>query len=111
MPRNPNQPAPANAASARVTPPATSTVPSQSAFRASEGNGKKNHYKLRPDARVKLLAGFTYLLARRDEHFGNSRLIRNTFEMAIRRLANRLAKAAELDRKMLTTLEHADIAI
>lgn len=72
---------------------------------------EKNHYTLPPATRVKLLAGFSYLLARRDEHFGNGRLVRNTFELAIRRLANRLAKVTQLDRKLLTTLEHADISM
>ena len=69
----------------------------------------KNHYKLRPLTRVKLLVGLDYLFERRDRHFGNGRLSRNVFEHAIRRMANRIANIPELSVEQLTMLEPDDI--
>ena len=71
----------------------------------------KNHYVLPAETRVKLIAGFDHLRLARDEKFGNGRLARNVFEMAIRRLANRVADIAPLTRELLTFLEPADIAM
>jgi AAA+ superfamily predicted ATPase len=68
-----------------------------------------NRYILPAATRVKLLLGFHYLLTHRDENFGNGRLVRNVFEQAISRLANRIATVAPLTREILTTLEPADI--
>jgi SpoVK/Ycf46/Vps4 family AAA+-type ATPase len=69
----------------------------------------KNRYELPVMTRVKLLLGFEYLLARRDEHFGNGRLARNIFEQAIGRLANRITSIVPLTRELLVTLEADDI--
>lgn len=68
-----------------------------------------NHYELPKLARVKLLLGLRWLYDRRDRHFGNGRLVRNLFEQAIRRLANRIANIAELTREHLTQFEAQDI--
>lgn len=70
-----------------------------------------NDYKLPVGTRLRLLAGFQYLLDRRDETFGNGRLARNVFETAIRRLANRVADIAPLTAELLTTLAPADIVM
>jgi hypothetical protein len=70
---------------------------------------KKNRYTISLLARVKLLLGFQHLLAHRDEHFGNGRLVRNCFERAIGRLADRIAGVAPLTREILTTLQPDDI--
>jgi AAA+ superfamily predicted ATPase/tellurite resistance protein len=70
-----------------------------------------NHYSLPAAARLRLLVGFQYLLDRRDEKFGNGRLVRNVFETAIRRLANRIADVAPLTAKLLTHIEPADIVL
>ncbi len=48
-------------------------------------------------------------MQRRDEHFGNGRLVRNLFENAIRQLANRIVAVAPLTRELLTTFESDDI--
>jgi hypothetical protein len=45
----------------------------------------------------------------RDEHFGNGRLVRNIFEDAIRRLANRVADVTPITTELLTRLHPADI--
>ena len=60
-------------------------------------------------ARAKLLLGFHWLYGCRDEHFGNGRLVRNTFENSVRRLANRVASIAPVTRELLTVLTTDDI--
>jgi len=69
----------------------------------------KNHYKLRPFTRAKVIVGLDYLYRRRDHHFGNGRTSRNLFEHAIRRMANRIAEIADLSVEQLTMLEADDI--
>ena len=68
-----------------------------------------NHYELPAATRAKLWIGFDYLVAHRDDHFGNGRLARNHFENAIRRLANRVSTISPLTRELLTTLEPIDV--
>lgn len=68
-----------------------------------------NQYVILPAARGKLLLGFDWLYARRDEHFGNGRLVRNTFENSVRQLANRIAGVAPITRDLLTRLTAEDI--
>lgn len=68
----------------------------------------RNHYVAPPDVLRKLLLAFQWLYETRDEHFGNGRLVRNTFETAIRRLANRIAGIAPVTRELLTLLSSED---
>jgi len=70
---------------------------------------KKNRYELRSLARAKVIVGLDYLYQRRGRHFGNGRTSRNTFEHAIRCMANRIADIADLSIEQLTTLEPEDI--
>jgi SpoVK/Ycf46/Vps4 family AAA+-type ATPase len=69
----------------------------------------KNLYEVPGETQVKLLLGFKHLFDRRDEHFGNGRMVRNTFERAIRQLANRIAGIAPLTKELLTQLKSEDI--
>lgn len=69
----------------------------------------KNHYDLKPLARAKVIVGLDYLYQRRGRHFGNGRTSRNTFEHAIRRMANRIAEIPDLSVEQLTVLEPEDI--
>ncbi len=69
----------------------------------------KNHYKLAALTRAKLMLGLTELHRIRDHHFGNGRAVRNLFEQAIRRLANRIVNIRELSQEQLMLLEHEDI--
>jgi hypothetical protein len=71
----------------------------------------KAEYQLPTDSRRRVLGGFDYLYRGRDRHFGNGRAARNSFERSVRRLANRLATATEIDRDLLTTLEPIDIEV
>lgn len=70
-----------------------------------------NQYRIPAEVRGKLLCGLTWTYQRRDEHFGNGRLIRNVFEDAIRRLANRIADQSPLTRELLTNLHADDIQL
>jgi len=70
---------------------------------------EKNHYELKPATRAKLIVGLTELHRRRDRHFGNGRAVRNLFEHAIRRLANRLADIPKIEPRQLMLLEAEDI--
>jgi hypothetical protein len=68
-----------------------------------------NQYELPGQTRSRLLAGFYWLHKRRDEHFGNGRLARNTFEDSIRQLANRIVGMTPVTQELLTVLEPVDI--
>ena len=57
------------------------------------------------------LAGASWLYKNRNEHFGNGRLVRNVFEDAIRRMANRIADVAPVTKKLLTRLEPEDFLL
>jgi SpoVK/Ycf46/Vps4 family AAA+-type ATPase len=72
---------------------------------------EKNHYTFGEGVRAKLMLGLTELHARRDKHFGNGRAVRNLFEQAIRRMANRIAEIRELSSDALMRLEADDIAL
>jgi hypothetical protein len=69
----------------------------------------KNQYRLNAGARARLMLGLTELHRRRDRHFGNGRAVRNLFEHAIRRMANRIAEIAKLSPDQLVLLEEADV--
>ena len=69
----------------------------------------KNHYRLAEGTRAKLMLGLAELHRRRDRHFGNGRAVRNLFEHAIRRMANRIAGIRELSAEQLMLLEADDV--
>ncbi len=70
---------------------------------------RQNHYELTPAVRTRLILGFEQLHASRDERFGNGRAVRNTFEGAIRRLANRVADIVPITTELLTRLDPSDL--
>ena len=69
----------------------------------------KNHYKLAEGTRPKIMRGLAQLHCDRDRRFGNGRTVRNLFEHAIRRMANRIADIREITSDQLMLLETADI--
>ncbi|HRE02633.1 MAG TPA: AAA family ATPase [Ilumatobacteraceae bacterium] len=69
--------------------------------------GAKNHYALTDEARDKLYA--ILAATSRDRGFGNARLVRNLFEDAVGRQAQRLAVLDEPTDEHLTTLVAADL--
>ncbi|MBQ3314446.1 MAG: AAA family ATPase, partial [Kiritimatiellae bacterium] len=72
---------------------------------------KKNDFTLAPDLEAGLDAAIAKLTARRDRTFGNARFVRQLFEDATCRQANRLAEEGSLDADALKTLVLADLAV
>jgi SpoVK/Ycf46/Vps4 family AAA+-type ATPase len=70
---------------------------------------QKNQYQLAAAVRARTIVGLTCLHARRDRNFGNGRTVRNLFEDAIRRQANRIAAISELTVEQLAALEPVDL--
>ena len=59
---------------------------------------------------ARLILGLSELHRRRDRTFGNGRAVRNLFEQAVRRMANRIANIAELSAEKLMLLKGSDLA-
>ena len=72
---------------------------------------KQNQYQLESTTRHRLLIAFHHLYANRDRHFGNGRLVRNTFEDTVRRLADRIADVSVLTENLLTNLTTDDVCV
>jgi SpoVK/Ycf46/Vps4 family AAA+-type ATPase len=70
---------------------------------------KDNHFHPTEDTNEKLKILLTELYEQRDRTFGNARLVRNLFEKAIERQANRLAVINTLTDEILTTILPEDI--
>ena len=70
---------------------------------------EKNHYRVQPLGRAKLLLDFQWQYENRDRHFGNGRMVRNVFESSVRRLANRVVQVTEITEQLLTEFEAEDI--
>jgi len=72
---------------------------------------KKNQFRLAPDLDAGLDDAIAKLTRRRDRTFGNARFVRQLFEDATGRQANRLAEAGTLSGEALSTLELADLGL
>jgi AAA+ superfamily predicted ATPase len=70
---------------------------------------RKHSLSITPDLREKILHHFTFLHRARDDHFGNARLVRNTFEGVINAQASRLANTVAFDAATLSKLETQDL--
>ena len=70
---------------------------------------RKSDFTLTTEAEEALLVVFRLLAASRDETFGNARLARNIFEATISKQANRIVSLAEVDERVLSTIEAVDI--
>ena len=71
----------------------------------------KNQYSLTPEADVALEKLLADAVKRRDRQFGNGRFVRNLFEKALERQAQRLAATDDLSQEALATLEAGDIQL
>ena len=69
----------------------------------------KSHFNLHQPTHDKLLSLFSVLYDTRDDTFGNGRLARNLFEVAINNQANRIVSIADINEEVLTTIEEVDI--
>ena len=70
---------------------------------------KKNQYKLTKDTAQKLHDKLSEIVAKKDEHFGNGRTVRNLFENALQRMASRVVDSSKLTEDLLTVLQPSDI--
>jgi predicted Zn finger-like uncharacterized protein len=70
---------------------------------------EKYHYTCDGPVRARLLVGLEWLYQRRDQHFGNGRLVRNLFEAALRHLANRIVELQQVDREVLSQFTTDDL--
>lgn len=71
---------------------------------------KKNGYALSPAAETKAAETFQALYDHRDENFGNAREVRNTFEDAVARQANRVAGLAKPSKEDLMAILPEDLS-
>jgi hypothetical protein len=66
-------------------------------------------YEITEDALSEVNSLLEELWSKRDEHFGNGRLVRNVFERLKQEHANRLAESAEPTPEELLTIEIPDV--
>lgn len=71
---------------------------------------KKNGYKLSEKAQETAKSMFRDLYENRDADFANGRTVRNLFEKAVVRQANRLVKLDTLSNEQLETIEASDLS-
>ena len=70
---------------------------------------EEHRYVLLPDAAIRVLRGLVSLHQKRDEHFGNARLVRNAFERTIRRMATRIVPLVPITHDLLTQIHAVDV--
>lgn len=70
----------------------------------------EHQYVLPAEAELIALRGLIDQHARRDEHFGNGRTVRNAFEFAIRKMAIRIASLTPITHELLTHIKPEDIS-
>lgn len=70
----------------------------------------KADFILTAEAKEKLKDTFELLYEKRDDSFGNARVIRNIFEKCIQKQANRIVKSKTISKKTLRTLTEEDIS-
>ncbi len=73
-----------------------------------DGFCRQHHYRLATSAEALVRERLKDAWDERDERFGNARLVRNLFEEAVRRMANRVAGLAAVNEDDLTRFEPAD---
>lgn len=78
-------------------------------FQIFETFCKKADFVLTEDAADKLKDTFELLYSKKDEGFGNARVIRNLFEKCVQNQANRIIKLAEITPEILKTISEEDI--
>jgi stage V sporulation protein K len=70
---------------------------------------KNADFVLNDDAKEKLSDTFELLYSKKDEGFGNARVVRNLFEKCVQNQANRIVKIKKITAKILKTLSEEDI--
>lgn len=70
---------------------------------------KNADFVLSDEAKEKLSDTFELLYSKKDEGFGNARVVRNLFEKCVQNQANRIVKIKKITPKILKTLSEEDI--
>ncbi|WP_309607936.1 AAA family ATPase [Flavobacterium sp.] len=78
-------------------------------FTIFESFCKKSDFILTEDAIEKLKDTFDLLYAKKDDGFGNARVIRNLFEKCVQNQANRIIKLEKITPEILKTFTEEDI--
>ena len=70
---------------------------------------KKSDFQLTDDAKFKLLDTCEMLYEKRDEGFGNARVMRNLFEHIVQAQANRIVTISNITKDVLQLIEECDV--
>lgn len=70
---------------------------------------KTSDFIIDADAHEKLVDTFELLYAKKDENFGNARVVRNLFEKCVQNQANRIVKLPALNKEILKTFIETDV--
>ncbi|WP_445453356.1 AAA family ATPase [Flavobacterium sp. 25HG05S-40] len=78
-------------------------------FQIFEGFCKQADFILDTNAQEKLTDTFDLLVDKKDDSFGNARVVRNLFEKCVQNQANRIIKLSKISKKTLKTITEEDI--
>ena len=78
-------------------------------YQIFEGFCKKSDFIIDDDAKEKLGDTFDLLVDKKDESFGNARVVRNLFEKCVQNQANRIIKLSKISKKTLKKFTEEDI--
>jgi stage V sporulation protein K len=70
---------------------------------------KSSDFIIDTDAKEKLTDTFELLYSKKDENFGNARVVRNLFEKCVQNQANRIVSLPLLNQEILKTFTEADV--
>lgn len=70
---------------------------------------KNSDFIIDTDAKEKLTDTFELLYSKKDENFGNARVVRNLFEKCVQNQANRIVSLPLLNQEILKTFTEADV--
>ncbi len=78
-------------------------------FQIFESFCKNSDFIITADAKEKLIDTFELLYSKKDEAFGNARVVRNLFEKCAQNQANRIIKLKKINKNVLKTFTEEDI--
>jgi len=70
---------------------------------------KNSDFIIDADAKEKLEDTFELLYSKKDENFGNARVVRNLFEKCVQNQANRIVSLSLINQEILKTFTEADV--
>ena len=81
----------------------------QELYQIFENFCKKSDFTISEEAKEKLNDTFDLLYSKKDEGFGNARVVRNIFEKCVQNQANRIIKLKTISSEILKTLTEEDV--